>query len=100
MIRGITGIGAGNGPVIALHDGFQGIASLADFLPGSDRVAADQHPYLAFNGAANTDPVDTGVGPGAGGGWPEIACDRWASSFNTRFVDFVARLFHRAVIRI
>ena len=35
MIRGITGYGAGNGPFISIHDGFEGTASWAGFLPGS-----------------------------------------------------------------
>ena len=39
MIRSITGLGAGNGPVIALHDGFAGVSSWAGFLAGADRVA-------------------------------------------------------------
>lgn len=55
MIRGITGYGAGNGPIIALHEGFLGIAAWSGFLSGADRVALDQHPYLAF-GTANTNP--------------------------------------------
>jgi glucan 1,3-beta-glucosidase len=34
MIRNITGIGEGNGPVIAMHDGFAGLGSYKDWLPG------------------------------------------------------------------
>ncbi len=49
MMRGITGLGAGNGPFISIHDGFAGAANWADFLPGSDRIALDIHPYLAFS---------------------------------------------------
>ena len=38
-IRGITGIGEGNGPMIAMHDGFAGVSNWAGFLAGSDRIA-------------------------------------------------------------
>lgn len=39
MVRGITGIGEGNGPIITIHDGFSGPGNWANFLPGADRVA-------------------------------------------------------------
>lgn len=48
MIREITGIGEGNGPYLSMHDGFLGIQQWQDFLPGADRLALDQHPYMAF----------------------------------------------------
>lgn len=38
MIRGITGFGAGNGPMIAIHEGFIGIAEWDGFLSGADRL--------------------------------------------------------------
>lgn len=38
MIRGITGFGAGNGPMIAIHEGFVGIAQWDGFLSGADRL--------------------------------------------------------------
>ncbi|KAJ8481292.1 hypothetical protein ONZ45_g15358 [Pleurotus djamor] len=47
-IRDATGVGAGAGPYIAIHEGFQGPANWEGFLEGSDRVILDQHPYLAF----------------------------------------------------
>lgn len=43
------------------------------------------HPYFAFDGGSGLSPIDTGTGPGAGGTWPQAACDRWASSMNARF---------------
>jgi len=49
MLREITGMGAGNGPLIALHDGFVGIDPWAGTFPGSDRLALDIHPYFAFS---------------------------------------------------
>ncbi|KAJ7627476.1 glycoside hydrolase family 5 protein [Roridomyces roridus] len=82
MIRGITGLGAGNGAYISLHDGFDGLSNWADFLQGSDRIILDSHPYFAFNGQPNTDPVDTGTDPSSAGGvWPKKACTGWAASF-------------------
>lgn len=44
-IRGVTGIGAGKGPYIVIHEGFAGIASWRTFLAGADRLVLDQHPY-------------------------------------------------------
>ncbi|RDB14918.1 putative glucan 1,3-beta-glucosidase D [Hypsizygus marmoreus] len=47
-IRKSTGTGAGKGPYVAIHEGFQGTSIWDGFLPGADRLALDQHPYLAF----------------------------------------------------
>ncbi|KAF9461827.1 glycoside hydrolase superfamily [Collybia nuda] len=82
MIRNITGYGEGNGPYISIHDGFGGLDSWANFLPGSDRIALDTHPYFAFSGSPATSPIDTGTGNRAGGIWPEQACNRWAAGIN------------------
>jgi glucan 1,3-beta-glucosidase len=85
MIRGITGIGEGNGAFISIHDGFAGLPSWAGFLPNSDRIALDTHPYFAFSGSPATDPIDTGTGPGAGGIWPADACG-WGRAITARYV--------------
>ena len=84
MIRGITRIGAGKGPYIALHDGFKAHESWAGFMTGADRMVIDTHPYFAFDNTPATTPIDTGTGAGAGGTWPKAACDRWAASMNRR----------------
>lgn len=84
MIRGITGIGEGKGPTVAIHDGFAGLSNWGGFMTGADRVVLDTHPYFAFDGSPATDPIDTGTGAGAGGTWPGAACDRWNPIFNTR----------------
>lgn len=84
MIRGITGVGEGKGPFISIHDGFQSLSSWADFMTGADRIALDSHPYFAFDDGAATDPIATGTGAGAGGVWPDEACNRWTDTFNTR----------------
>lgn len=85
IIRSITGYGAGNGPYIAIHDGFTGLDLWADFLPGSDRIALDTHPYFAFSGQTNNAPITTDDGIGEPGGvWPKQACG-WGTGVNTRF---------------
>ncbi|KAF8163791.1 glycoside hydrolase family 5 protein [Crassisporium funariophilum] len=70
MIRNITGKGEGNGPFIAIHDGFQPLSTWTGFLQGSDRIMLDEHPYFSFGGV-NTAPIgvigDQGI---AGGTWP------------------------------
>jgi glucan 1,3-beta-glucosidase len=84
MIREITGTGAGKGPYISIHDGFQGISSWSNFLSGSDRIVLDSHPYFAFDGGNTEDSIDTSTNPDtAGGDWPAKACSRWASTMNT-----------------
>ena len=58
IIRKVGGTGAGNGPVISIHEAFQGLDKWTTFLPGADRLALDTHPYLAF-GTMSADPIDT-----------------------------------------
>jgi len=87
MIRGITGFGEGNGPYIAIHDGFN-LATWSSFPAGSDRMVLDTHPYLAFNGQPNTAPVVTDDGLGEPGGtWPGQACT-WGSTVNNSQTAF------------
>ena len=89
MIRGVTGLGEGNGPYIAIHDGFQPLGTWSDFLQGSDRIAIDTHPYFAFDGAPNNAPIDqplqgsTAAGQ-FGGAWPAQACNAWGANMNLR----------------
>lgn len=88
MMRNITGLGEGNGPYIAIHDGFAGAAEWANFLPNSDRIALDIHPYIAFDGQSNTSPIDVSDGTGNPGGvWPLQACNGWGPDMNTRCVS-------------
>ena len=86
MVREITGFGAGNGPYVALHDGFQAPQAFAGFMRGADRVVMDFHPYFAFGGSADAATIDSGVGVGAGGPWPSTACTRFGSMVNNRSV--------------
>jgi hypothetical protein len=84
MIRDITGYGEGNGPYIAIHDGFEVLSTWAGFLEGSDRIILDTHVYLAFDGQPHTQPIATGTGLNAGGIWPNLACSTWAPDINAR----------------
>ncbi|KAG2050863.1 glycoside hydrolase [Suillus hirtellus] len=88
MIRNITGYGEGNGPYIAIHDGFQGLSTWAGFLEGSDRIILDTHPYFAFSGNSNPAPIATGTGVDAGGIWPALACSRWGTEMNASQTGF------------
>ncbi|KAJ6502951.1 glycoside hydrolase family 5 protein [Mycena vitilis] len=89
MIRGITGLGEGNGPFISIHDGFDGTASWAGFLPGSDRIILDTHPYFAFDQQPNNAPIATSDDPASAGGiWPKQACSAWGPSINTSRTAF------------
>ncbi|TBU22712.1 glycoside hydrolase superfamily [Dichomitus squalens] len=47
MVREITGVGPGNGPMITIHDGFTGPAT-----------GLDTHPYFTFDGQQNREPVN------------------------------------------
>jgi aryl-phospho-beta-D-glucosidase BglC (GH1 family) len=87
MMRSITGVGAGNGPFMSMHDGFIGLDRWTNFLPGSDRIALDSHPYIAFNQRPNTQPIATGLGPNAGGTWPAQACE-WGPGMNLSQTNF------------
>ena len=45
VIRGITGFGSNNGPIIAIHEGFEGIAAWNGFLSGADRMYVASNPF-------------------------------------------------------
>ena len=83
-MREVTGYGAGNGPYMVIHDSFQGLPNLVGFTTGADRIGGDVHPYFAFGGATTVPTIDTGVGAGAGGTWPEAACTRYGAMVNNR----------------
>lgn len=86
MIREITGIGEGKGPYILIDDGFGGLTTWAGQLPNVDRVAIDTHPYFAFSGSANDDPINVAAPDGKMGGiWPGRACSTWADNLNSMY---------------
>jgi len=91
MIRSITGNGAGNGPYMVIHDGFSGISSWQGFLPNSDRIVLDTHPYFAFDGQPNTQPLSD---------YATMPCNAWAPGINASQLNFgvtVAGEFSSAV---
>ncbi|KAJ7284148.1 glycoside hydrolase family 5 protein [Mycena rebaudengoi] len=88
MIRSITGYGQGNGPYIAIHDGFQPTSIWANFLQGSDRIILDGHPYFSFGGV-DTSPMAVLDDKGnPGGKWPTQACNAWGPAINKSQTDF------------
>lgn len=90
VIRAITGVGEGKGAFITLSDGIGGLSIWAGLLPNADRVAIDTHPYFAFDGEPNTDPVNVAAPDGQMGGvWPGLACSTWQASTTTRCATIV-----------
>ncbi|GAA5970276.1 hypothetical protein JCM11641_001645 [Rhodosporidiobolus odoratus] len=101
-VRNITGYGKGNGPFLALHDGFKGTRRWHNFLEeqppsssnsntaltrrasstgarnGLDRVALDSHRYLAFAEPDLRDVREQVMKP----------CHRWAPEFNKTALNF------------
>ncbi|KZP09027.1 glycoside hydrolase family 5 protein [Athelia psychrophila] len=83
MIRNTTGVGVGKGPHMSVHDGFQGVATWARFMPGSDRVILDSHP------GSSEATIASGTNPAsAGGTWPKTACTKWGNGFNASRSSF------------
>ncbi|KLO12560.1 glycoside hydrolase [Schizopora paradoxa] len=79
MLRGITGFGEGKGAFMVMHDGFQGTETWAGFFPGADRLILDTHPYFAFNGQPNDDPVEV---------WAPNACNSYGPGMLTSQTGF------------
>ena len=102
MVREITGISEGNGPMITVHDGVNGPANWAGFprcrspclayipsrlfSPTPIMIHATYtHSYFAFEGQWNRQPVNIsaeGDTSQLGGQWPLQACDSWGKSHN------------------
>ncbi|WOO83892.1 putative glucan 1,3-beta-glucosidase D [Vanrija pseudolonga] len=85
QIRKVTGIGAGKGPMLSMHDAFVGIDKWYGFLPGADRLALDQHPYLIFQ--------DQPAGSTGQGDFAQLAplpCNAWAAGTNNTSNQFGA----------
>ena len=84
-MREITGFGEGKGPFIAISDGIGGLDVWVDLLPNADRVALDTHPYFAFGGSPNTEPINVPAPDGQMGGiWPGRACTAWKGVMTRR----------------
>lgn len=69
-----------------LHDAFQGVSGTgsslknpwAGFLPGSDRIGLDTHPYLCFGPQSGDNLTMNIIKP----------CDRWAAHQNFTMESF------------
>ena len=94
------------GVVITIHDGFLGVSAWKNWMNGTDRLVLDMHPYFAFDGQPNTEPIavpEEGllVADGASGGvWPQQACSAWQDNFNesqTNFGVTIAGEFSNAI---
>ncbi|KAB5588979.1 glucan 1,3-beta-glucosidase D [Ceratobasidium theobromae] len=73
MMRNLTG--AGKGPWISLHDGFDFSSVTADgFMPGADRLAVASHLYFSFATPLNSAPLAQQT---------RLPCTQWASRFNS-----------------
>ncbi|KAJ7673257.1 hypothetical protein DFH06DRAFT_979190, partial [Mycena polygramma] len=87
-IRGITGSGEGHGPFTRIHDGFDGTASWAGILPGSDTIRR-VNPYCASDQQPDDSPIVTSEDPASAGGiWLKQACSVWGPSINTSRTAF------------
>nr|ODN93000.1 glucan 1,3-beta-glucosidase [Cryptococcus depauperatus CBS 7855] len=99
MIRDITGLGAGKGPLISMHDSFIGITNWYGYLPEADRLVIDQHTYMVFQDqpqgtvddfrklpcqwwAASTNKTSQQFGPNVGGEWSAAwnDCGLWVNN--------------------
>jgi len=82
MMRGITGYGLGKGPMMVIHDGFQGTGAghtgWGGYLKGADRIGLDTHTYFAFDKQSNDSLGYNSFKP----------CTYWAKSFNQTNTDF------------
>ena len=58
MIREITGVGEGKGPVASFHDGFGGFDKWAGFLSGADRIAiGTSSHYVNYHNIHHGSPI-------------------------------------------
>nr|GAT59625.1 glycoside hydrolase [Mycena chlorophos] len=88
-VRGASGYGAGNGPMVSFHDGFISLSDYAGFMSGSDRASLDTHPYLCFTQSAA--PITT---------YSTTPCSAWGGEINSTMGAFgliVAGEFSNAV---
>ena len=77
-MRTASGVGEGKGPYVSLHDGFFGLPNWSGFMPNSDRVAIDLHPYLCF-GDQSSAPLSS---------FATAPCSSWASTMNDSMSNF------------
>ncbi|KAK1226753.1 hypothetical protein PQX77_010263, partial [Marasmius sp. AFHP31] len=79
IIREASDTGPGQGPWIAISDGFLGKYKWRDYLRHADRLALDGHPYVAFAGMQSNESW-------AAKTW--FPCRVWGREFNQSMYDF------------
>ena len=78
IIRAAGGTGQGNGPFIAIHDGFFARSQWVNVFPNADRLAVDTHTYICFGGQSDAD-MST---------YSQTPCTAWSASVNTSMGAF------------
>ena len=78
MVRQASGVGAGNGPYVSLHDAFFSPSQWAGFLTGADRISLDSHPYLCF-GPQSSAPMSS---------YATTPCNSWGAGVNASMGAF------------
>ncbi|KAJ7581427.1 exo-beta-1,3-glucanase [Mycena floridula] len=78
VVRNASGIGAGNGPFISIHDGFFSRDSWNGVLGNADRVAIDTHPYLGFQDQSTRQMAD----------YANVPCTTWGAAVNASMGGF------------
>jgi aryl-phospho-beta-D-glucosidase BglC (GH1 family) len=78
VVRNASGYGAGNGPFISIHDGFEALDSWYGIFPNADRMAIDTHPYIAFGGQSTSPP----------GAHASDPCTQWGQKMNDSLNNF------------
>ncbi|THH31141.1 hypothetical protein EUX98_g3029 [Antrodiella citrinella] len=78
IVRNAGGVGAGSGPFISFHEGFEGLANWVGMFVGSDRTSLDIHPYLCF-GTQSSAPYSS---------YASTPCQAWAVAQNTSMSAF------------
>ena len=78
IVRGVTGYGEGNGPVISFHEGFLGLPHYSGYLKNADRIALDYHPYICFDQQSNS-PISS---------YATTPCTDWGQTMNDSMTNF------------
>lgn len=78
-VRIATNNEVGAGPLVSFHTGFLSLSAWKGFLAGADRIALDNHPYIAFNSPQPTAAMSS---------MKQIPCQYWGKSTNASMDDF------------
>ncbi|KAL0580704.1 hypothetical protein V5O48_001345, partial [Marasmius crinis-equi] len=78
IVREASGNGQGQGPWVTIGDGQMAKSDWKGYFPGYDRVALDNHPYVAFPDVQSTESWGQRTG---------AAC-QWGKEFNSSMSDF------------